>query len=65
MLPDFIQPRQKTIFTFRNCSPIDRDVMQHWSMIVVKSMMPINQDYQRMHASVQSLIIDMFKKSNI
>jgi len=33
--------------------------------IVVKNAMLINGDYHRMHASIQSLIIDMFKKAKI
>jgi len=33
--------------------------------IIVKSAMLINGDYHRMHASIQSLIIDMFKKAKI
>ena len=33
--------------------------------IMVKNAMLINGDYHRMHASIQSLIIDMFKKAKI
>jgi len=33
--------------------------------IVVKNAMLINGDYHRMHANIQSLIIDMFKKAKI
>jgi len=33
--------------------------------IMVKNTMLINGDYHRMHASIQSLIIDMFKKAKI
>ena len=33
--------------------------------IMVKNAKLINSDYQRMHASIQSLIVDMFKKAKI
>jgi len=33
--------------------------------IMVKNAMLINGDYHRMHASIQSLIIDMFKKAKL
>jgi len=33
--------------------------------IMVKNAMLINGDYHRMHASIQSLIIDVFKKAKI
>ena len=33
--------------------------------IMVKNAMLINGDYHRMHANIQSLIIDMFKKAKI
>ena len=33
--------------------------------IMVKNAMLINGNYPRMHASIQSLIIDMFKKARI
>ncbi len=33
--------------------------------IMVKNAKLMNSDYQRMHASIQSLIIDMFKKAKI
>ena len=33
--------------------------------IMVKNAMLINGDYHRMHASIQSLVIDMFKKAKI
>jgi len=46
-------------FIGRNATMVDA----HGSM--VKNAMLINGDYHRMHASIQSLIIDMFKKANI
>ena len=33
--------------------------------IMVKNAMLINGDYHRMHASIQSLLVDMFKKTKI
>jgi len=33
--------------------------------IMVKNAMLINGDYHRMHASIQSLLVDMFKKANM
>jgi len=46
-------------FIGRNATVVDANG------IMVKNAMLINGDYRRMHASIQSLIIDMFQKTKI
>ncbi len=46
-------------FVVRNATVVDAHG------IMVKNAMLINGDYHRVHASIQSLIVDMFKKAKI
>ena len=46
-------------FVVRNATVVDANG------IMVKNAMLINGDYHRMHARIQSLIVDMFKKAKI